>query len=109
MAFHEVVAMARNVVQFQKGLSEPAFDVRQIEREDAIDGAIGFGPFEQGGHLRGLHKAEVAFPLAGYGLRKKVRFPPKKHILIQHRPGERFQNTCAVIAENLFHAFRRGL
>ena len=26
MAFHEVVAMARNVVQFQKGLSEPAFE-----------------------------------------------------------------------------------
>ena len=26
MLFHEVVAMARNVVQFQKGLSEPAFE-----------------------------------------------------------------------------------
>ena len=26
MSFHEVVAMARNVVQFQKGLSEPAFE-----------------------------------------------------------------------------------
>jgi hypothetical protein len=24
--FHEVEAMARNVVQFQKGLSEPAFE-----------------------------------------------------------------------------------
>ena len=26
MSFHEVVSMARNVVQFQKGLSEPAFE-----------------------------------------------------------------------------------
>ena len=33
VAFHEVVAMARNVVQFQKGLSEPAFEQRYGSEE----------------------------------------------------------------------------
>ena len=33
MLFHEVVAVARNVVQFQKGLSEPAFE-RQCGTEE---------------------------------------------------------------------------
>jgi hypothetical protein len=32
VAFHEVEAMARNVVQFQKGLSEPAFAGRSSLR-----------------------------------------------------------------------------
>ena len=35
MAFHEVVAMARNVVQFQKGLSEPAFEQHTAPRSNA--------------------------------------------------------------------------
>ena len=36
MAFHEVVAMARNVVQFQKGLSEPAFEQQYGTEEQCL-------------------------------------------------------------------------
>jgi hypothetical protein len=40
VAFHEVVAMARNVVQFQKGLSEPAFE-QQYGRRRAMPDETG--------------------------------------------------------------------
>ena len=38
MLFHEVVAMARNVVQFQKGLSEPVFE-QQYGTEEQCRGS----------------------------------------------------------------------
>ena len=35
VSFHEVVSMARNVVQFQKGLSEPAFEQQYGSEEQS--------------------------------------------------------------------------